>query len=166
MDNKRTDSPKGSITIRKAAVEDALALARLLRGLGFFERLERETLATTQARIARHLEMGLASPNSHTILAAQDEQNNLLGYAAVHWLPYLLLPGPEGYVSELFIAEQARGQGLGSRMLDEIVAEARRRGCFRLQLLNFRSRDSYQRSFYAKYGWQERADAANFVLLL
>jgi len=33
-------------------------------------------------------------------------------------------------------------------------------------LLNMRKRESYQRNFYQKHGWEERPDAANFVLQL
>ena len=73
---------------------------------------------------------------------------------------------PEGYVSELFIKEQARGQGIGARLLEAVQAEARNRGCTRLMLLNVRKRESYQRGFYAKHGWEERPEAANFIFRL
>ena len=33
-------------------------------------------------------------------------------------------------------------------------------------LINLRKRESYQRQFYAKQGWDERVDAANFILPL
>lgn len=86
-----------------------------------------------------------------------------MGYTAVHWLPYLILSGPEGYVSELFVAEAARGMGVGKALLTAVKRTAAARGCSRLQLLNMRNRESYQRRFYEKDGWQEREQAANFV---
>ncbi len=89
-----------------------------------------------------------------------------MGYAAVHWLPYLFMPGPEGFVSELFIDDEARGQGIGTKLLESVKQEAQARGCTRLSLINLRDRESYQRGFYAKLGWQERPDAANFILRL
>ena len=64
------------------------------------------------------------------------------------------------------MSEEARGQGIGSRLLEAVKAEAKRRGCSRLQLVNFRQRESYQRGFYAKAGWEERPDGASFVLYL
>ena len=87
----------------------------------------------------------------------------VLGYVAVHWVPYLIHTGPEGYISELFIRESARGQGIGARLLETVEAEAIRRGCTRLMLLNMRQRESYQREFYSKHGWEERPQAANFM---
>ena len=100
------------------------------------------------------------------LVAARAGDGGLLGYTTVHWLPCLFLPSPEGYVAELFVSQEARGQGIGRTLLDEVVEEARRRGCSRLQLINFRQRESYARGFYAKNGWEERPDAANFALSL
>jgi GNAT superfamily N-acetyltransferase len=83
------------------------------------------------------------------------------------WLGALValsfLQGPEGYVSELFVAESVRGHGVGRALLRNIETEARARGCVRLSLINLRNRESYLRQFYVKAGWEERREAANFV---
>jgi GNAT superfamily N-acetyltransferase len=79
---------------------------------------------------------------------------------------YLILRGPEGYVSELFVHEKARGLGVGGQLLDAIQQEARARGCFRVSLLNRNTRESYRRGFYAKRGYEEREDMVNFVMTL
>jgi GNAT superfamily N-acetyltransferase len=97
------------------------------------------------------------------VYVAETEEGEIAGYAAVHWLPYLLLLGPEGYVSELFIRESDRGQGIGTQLLEVVKQEAEARGCARLMLLNMHERESYRRGFYKKQGWEERPDAANFV---
>ncbi len=153
-----------NVEIRRATINDAPAIAAILRGLGWFALVNEETAASTQARVERHLQLCLAD-TSHSIYVAEKEAA-VLGYAAVHWLPYLILAGPEGYVSELFLRDAARGQGIGTALLETVCAEAEERGCARLMLLNMRSRESYQRGFYKKLGWQEREQAANFVLPL
>ncbi|MBC8524039.1 MAG: GNAT family N-acetyltransferase [Chlorobium phaeobacteroides] len=84
----------------------------------------------------------------------------------MQWLPYLVLPAPEGYVSELFVAESWRGQGIGKQLLATAEEEAKTRGCSRLMLCNNRDRDSYRRGFYQKLGWEERASIANFIFRL
>jgi len=150
------------IQIRKDEVQDGADLAELLRSLDFFDHLQAEAYQTTQERVARHLAMGEAE-NSHSIFVAQNSAGEIVGYGAVHWLPYLILTGPEGYISELFIREAYRGQGIGSQLLRVIKVEAQQRGCSRLMLLNRRQRESYQRQFYAKQGWAEREEMANFV---
>ncbi|HTP10020.1 MAG TPA: GNAT family N-acetyltransferase [Anaerolineae bacterium] len=151
--------------IRRAEMTDAPTLAELLRSLGFFAAVAAETAAETQTRVLKHLTICLAD-NSHLVLVAQTASGEIAGYCAVHWLPYLILAGPEGYVSELFIKDKFRGQGIGSQLLEAVKTEARKRGCARLMLLNMRQRESYQRQFYSKQGWEERPEAANFILRL
>ncbi len=151
--------------IRPATTDDALELSQLIRGLGFFRRLADEDAETTAERVERHLGMCLVD-DSHTVLVATDAAGAIVGYTAVHWLPYLFLGGPEGHVSELFIAEAVRGEGIGTALLDAVVAEARDRGCARLLLAAVTSRESYLRGFYPKRGWTERADMREFVLEL
>ncbi|HEY9844223.1 MAG TPA: GNAT family N-acetyltransferase [Candidatus Obscuribacterales bacterium] len=153
------------ISIRPATQEDADAIAFLLRALGSFRLIEAEPEAATAERTRRHLAMSL-SGDQHLVLVAVEANGALAGYAAVHWLPYLILAGPEGFVSELFVREDCRGAGIGGRLLDRIEAEARSRGCARLMLVNIRDRESYTRQFYTKQGWAEREDVANFVLKL
>jgi GNAT superfamily N-acetyltransferase len=72
--------------------------------------------------------------------------------------------GPEGYISELFVRAGARGRGIGGQLLKIVEREAKERDSQRLSLINLRGRESYQRQFYVKAGWQERSEAANFIL--
>ncbi len=90
----------------------------------------------------------------------------LLGYVAVHWLPYLMLRGPEGYVSRTIRGRIGTGRGLGSRLLEIVKDMAISRGCSRLMLVNRKARESYRRGFYRNLGWEEREAFANFVLYL
>ena len=106
---------------------------------------------------------GCLADDSHSIYVAESPHGEIAGYGPVHWLPYLFMAGPEGYVSELFVRDDARGQGVGRQLLRIIEVDARARGCQRLSLINLRNRESYQRQFYLKAGWRERSEAANFV---
>jgi GNAT superfamily N-acetyltransferase len=150
-----------TIQIRNANAHDAQALAELLQDVGWFEAFKHEPLDLMAPRVQRQIEQCL-DDNSHSIFVAESE-GEILGYGSVHWLPYLFLPGPEGYISELFVRESARGAGLGGKLLEAIQAEARARGCARLSLINLRNRESYARRFYEKAGWEERSEAANFI---
>jgi GNAT superfamily N-acetyltransferase len=153
------------ITLRRANLADAAHLADLLHRIDLFPAVQTEQPDATRARIQRHLAQCLQD-DSHSVYIAEDQAQGPVAYAAVHWLPYLIFSGPEGFVSELFVDEAARGQGVGTRLLDAVVAEARQRGCYRLSLTNMRSRESYQRQFYNKLGWEERPDAINFIYIL
>lgn len=152
-------------TIRLATLDDTGAIAAILRELGWFSHIDNESVAETEARVARHFEL-CSADDSHTVLVAEDGRGEVTGYAAVHWLPYLMLAGPEGYVSELFVRQGARGQGVGRRLLEAVRQRAVERGCTRLMLVNLQSRESYKRGFYTKAGWSERLEVSNFVLPL
>lgn len=153
------------IEIRKAEERDMPAIAGILQELGWFAHLAAEAPAEIQGQVARQLAL-CQSDNSHLVLVAEAVGERVVGYVSVHWLPYLIHAGPEGYVSELFIREDCRGQGIGSQLLKKVEAEAREHHCSRLALLNMRQRESYQREFYIKHGWEERPQAANFVKCL
>jgi GNAT superfamily N-acetyltransferase len=153
------------VQVRKAQTTDADAITRILRSLGWFAHLNTEPAEMTKERIARHLEVCRSEPG-HSVYVAQNSAGEVVGYAAVHWMPTLFLAGPEGYVSELFVDEAARGQGVGARLLETMTEEGRARGCSRLLVVNMRYRESYRRGFYRKCGWEERPDAANFVYRL
>ena len=149
--------------IRAAQPDDAGGIADLIVRLGTFQHhFEGLSTDAIQQRVGKHLNSCLAD-NSHTVLVAVAAPDRIVGYAAVHWLPYLFMPGPEGFVSELFVDDAARGQGIGTQLLEIVKQEAETRSCARLSLINIRDRESYLRGFYAKLGWQERSDAANFI---
>lgn len=149
------------VSIRPATPTDAAAIAAILQDLGWFAHLDTQDPAQAQEQVARQLALDLAS-DSHLVLVAQEPSGQVVAYGAVHWLPYLIKPGPEGYVSELFVQEAWRGRGVGRALLAAMEGEARARGCSQLMLINNRERDSYRRAFYAKQGWQERPAMANF----
>ena len=150
------------IEICLAEQSDVTGIGEILRELGWFADITAKTPAETHAQIADELRLCQAD-ESHSVWVARAAGGAVLGYVAVHWVPYLLHSGPDGYISELFIRDSARGQGIGARLLESVEAEALRRGCKRLMLLNMRQRESYQRGFYSKHGWEERPQAATFM---
>jgi GNAT superfamily N-acetyltransferase len=151
--------------IRKMTKDDAPAISKILRDLGWFGHLKEESFQETEQRVKKHIALCLQD-ESHTMFVAENTNGEVIGYAAVHWLPYLMLKAPEGYVSELFVADSERGKGVGSQLLEVAREEAKRRGCSRLSLLSIKHRESYKRGFYKKRGWTEREEASNFVLVL
>jgi GNAT superfamily N-acetyltransferase len=150
--------------IRPARAEDVAGIAATLRDLGWFTHIEAEPVEETERRVAVQLAL-CAANGDHTVLVAEDESGQIVGYLAAHWFPNML-KGGDGYISELFIREAARGRGLGGRFLAAIEEEGIRRGCTRLMLFNRKERESYQRGFYPNHGWEERGDTALFNLWL
>jgi len=152
------------ITIREATPEDARGIDAILRSLGWFERINKETAAYTQAQIMQSL-VQCQREGSHTILVAELVDGTVAGYSAIHWFP-TFLRGDEGYVSELFVYPSLSDRGIGSLLLDTVKEHALKRGCIRLILMNRRDRESYRRGFYAAHGWEELREGALFTLTL
>ena len=135
----------------------------MIHGLGGFRAFEGADLDAVRDAVRANLAAALAG--SSTLLVAEDDAG-VFGWAQVHWLHDLFMIGPEGYLTELFIAESHRGRGVGTELHDLLVAEAHERGAYRMTLLNGTHRASYQRGYYAKLGWEERDGMASFALWL
>ena len=150
----------GSVTIRPAAYDDfpaILAIVRSVPWLGHVVPAQGEAPA-----MAEHLAACIDGAGHHVLVAEQDG-GQIVGYASAHLQPYMILPARECYVSELFITAACRGMGVGSMLLADIETWAAQNACYRLMLITGRTHQSYARSFYAKRGWQERPEVANFV---
>jgi GNAT superfamily N-acetyltransferase len=152
------------ITIRKARREDASAIALIARQVGWYERINQEPPAETLRQVSERLDQCLRE-GTHTVLVAESAEGVVSGYTSVHWFPHLA-HGIDGYVSELFLLPTMTGLGVGGRLLEAIKEQAVTRKCTRLLLMNRRIRESYNRSFYAKHGWEELRDAAMFAFSL
>jgi len=61
--------------------------------------------------------------------------------------------GRRGHIYHLAVNPSFRGQGLGSRLMDEIEARLRDKGCLKSYLMV--AEDNHEvDSFYKKLGWQ------------
>ena len=153
------------MNIRRAEIADAHAIANILIELGWFAHMDQGFHSAMPARVESHLRLCI-SGEDHSVYMAENKDKDVLGYTSVHWIPCMFLPGPEGYITELFIRECERGKGIGGSLLAVVEQEAKERGCSRLMLLNGRHRESYKRGFYKKHGWEERDKLAQFVYML
>lgn len=147
--------------IRPARQRDAAGIAAVLRDVGWFAHINEEPPTATETRVAQQLALCRADA-SHNVYVAEDDAGQIAGYVAVHWFPNLM-KGGDGYISELFLREAARGKGTGQALLAAVEAEGARRGINRLMLFNRTMRESYRRAFYPKAGWYERDDIAFFM---
>ena len=151
------------MSIREATPQDAEGIATVIHAMTELRAVTQHPMKVTAAAVAANLAR-IASSGTSTAYVAEEEGGTIVGYGAVHWVPFLFLSGGEAYVTELFIHPSASGKGTGSGILGTITAEATKRGCTRLSLLNGRDGESYRRHFYKNRGWQERDRMANFIL--
>jgi len=148
-----------NIQIRPAEPGDTGAIVAIL------EELAREDNCTSfDADRVGKLIREYVDATERTIYVA--DRGGVAGYAAVHWIPFPMLGGWEGYISDLVVGSAGRGSGIGSRLLAVVEDRAGDLGCRRLMLNNRITSESYQREFYAKHGFQRRDKFANFVKIL
>jgi ribosomal protein S18 acetylase RimI-like enzyme len=141
-----------SITIRRARRDDVDAIVGMLADdpLGSArERLE-HPLPQSYFRAFEALDH---DPNIQLVVA-EDGEGAVIGCLQLCILPGLSSQGASrGLIEDVRVAAHWRSRGIGERMVQWAVAEARASGCKLVELLTHRSRVDAQR-FYARLGFQ------------
>ena len=101
------------VTVRKASVPDAIAMAEILREIGWSEKRNSMQLDDVAGPIKRLVEHSINDPDGHTTYVAIDDEEKVIGFTNVHWVPFVMLGGIEGYVSDLFVSPSSGGKGAG-----------------------------------------------------
>src|SRR5262249_47776727 len=115
------------ITVRFATADDVRLLLHFVRQLAVFERAAAAVIAT-EADLLRH---GFgADPQFEAILAFLDGEP--AGCALFHSRFSTWLGRPGLYLEDLYVAEQARGRGVGKRLMARLAAIAVERGWGRI----------------------------------
>lgn len=149
--------------IRAAQIHDAISMAEILREIGWSERRNNMAIEEISGPIEDLINHCIEDPEGHTMIVAVDENDNVMGFTTVHWVPFVMLGSWEGYVSDVFVSPSAGGKGAGSALVKSVMEEGEKRGCMRLMLTNGKEKPSYKKGFYKKMGWTERPKVANFV---
>lgn len=69
--------------------------------------------------------------------------------------------GRRGLIYHLAVSENFRGQGIGSRLMDEVEERLRAKGCLKCYLLV--ANDNYEvEAYYQQRGWQHMTDVHLF----
>ena len=141
-----------SILIRRARRDDVDAIVRMLADdpLGSArERLE-DPLPASYFRAFEALEHA-----SHIqLVVAEDEDGAVIGCLQLCILPGLSSQGASrGLIEDVRVATHCRSRGVGEKIVQWAVAEARAKGCALVELLTHSTRVDAQR-FYARLGFQ------------
>lgn len=135
----------GQITVRFATADDAPLLLRLIRELAVFERAPEAVVATADDLRAHGFG---PQPQFEAILAFLDDEP--AGVAVFHARFSTWLGRPGLYLEDLYVAEAARGRGVGRRLMVRLAAIAVERGWGRI---DFHVLDwNPARRFYEKLG--------------
>lgn len=146
---------KTNVTIRPLTPNDIDAVMRLHKELGW-----NPAFKADGSTLRQRLKSLITEENA--LLLVAEISNKVVGYVHGETVTYLLFAGSEMFVSEVFVVESARSQGVGKTLMTAIEEEATNRKCFRITVMNGRERESYKRGFYPSRGYQERAQTAVF----
>ena len=136
-----------AITIRLAAPEDAGLVLRLIRALAVYEKAP-EAVVATEADLVRH---GFGPDRQfEAILAFID--NEPAGLALFHSRFSTWLGRPGMYLEDLYVVEEARGLGVGRRLMARLatIAVERSWGRIDFQVLDWNP----ARNFYHRLGME------------
>jgi glucosamine-phosphate N-acetyltransferase len=96
----------------------------------------------------------LSSGNPVYLCAA--ENGTIVGFGSLTVRSSLWQEGNLGHVDELVVDAAHRGRGIGTQLLEGLVALAKAKGCRRIELDSAFHRDEAHR-FYEKRGFENRA---------
>jgi len=141
-----------SITIRHARRDDVGVIVAMLADdpLGSVrERLE-DPLPAAYFRAFAALEQA----SNIQLVVAEDEEGAVIGCLQLCILPGLSSQGASrGLIEDVRVAAHCRSRGVGEKIVQWAVAEARAKGCALVELLTHNTRIDAQR-FYARLGFQ------------
>lgn len=121
------------ITIRKAFPSDEEGLFSLLQQFPSRQLPGVKSLRTPDTiRIFRDV---ISDETLGTIFVA-DDNNNLIGVITMSYTYAIRLGGRYSSIEEFIVGNQARGKGVGSRLLQAVIDEAKKQDCYELHVAN------------------------------
>lgn len=135
--------------IRLACISDIPALCDLLADLFCIE----TDFSPDREKQARGLEILLGDATGVSAVFVAEQDGKIIGMASIQVLVSTAEGGIVGQVEDVIVHRQSRRTGVGSRLLDHIIAWSRSRGLTRLQLLADCANASAI-DFYASRGWR------------
>jgi GNAT superfamily N-acetyltransferase len=114
-----------SVSVRHWRETEISVALKLMRELAVFEEYT-DSFAATESIL---LEQGfkLQPPNFYVLVAELD--SSIQGVLVYYFLPYTASAKPMLFIKELFIADGARGHGLGQALMQKASSIALEKGC-------------------------------------
>jgi GNAT superfamily N-acetyltransferase len=128
--------------IRRARESDARAVTALLAQLDY--PFEAEAVAPALAQV-------VADP-AHAAFAAE-EDGDVVGFVNANFRPQLHHLAPVGTIDELVVDASSRDRGIGERLVEAVLEEARRRGADVVEVMTHERRER-ARAFYRRCGFE------------
>jgi GNAT superfamily N-acetyltransferase len=129
--------------IREATVNDGEAISKLLTSLDY---------PNTEEFIKKKIEELLNHSDARLLVAV--EENNILGFISLHFIPQIALIGEFCRISYFCIDDKYRNKGIGAQLEKASTALAKERGCDRIEV-HCHTRRELAHKFYYQQGYVE-----------
>ena len=139
------------VTIRFATAADAGTIVRLIRALAEYENLG-SYVSISEADVLRD---GFGDRACFECLLA-DSAGATVGFALFYHTYSTFAGRPELWVEDIFVAEAARGRGVGRELMARLAAVCLDRGCAHLMLSVLHWNPA--RDFYRRLGFEHVQD--------
>jgi len=144
LPRREPDRRPGGVALRPARDDDADAVVGFALALADFnrahhpERYTRDDFAPARTALEAAARRGFLARDGDALYLIAELGALPIGYAVTRVVPPVAEAdngtGETGLLDELFVAEEARGRGVGSRLLEECLGWLRRRGIRRVVL--------------------------------
>jgi GNAT superfamily N-acetyltransferase len=98
----------------------------------------------------------IEDPNTTFLLAATDDDSPPTGIAQVRFRYGIWWAAEDCLLEDLFVRDDARGNGLGRALVERVIAAARERGCRRVEL-DANEDNAAAVALYRRFGFSERS---------
>ncbi len=130
--------------VRRAAEADAAAIAELMGLLGY-----PSSESQVRARLARFE----AFPGAEVLVA--EREGAVVGVVGMSQTQLLAQDAPSCRITALAVMPAARRRGVATALLDALEREARKQGCFRIEVTSRPDRREAH-AYYLERGFEER----------
>ena len=118
----------GPLVVRPAIPDDVPLVLRFIRELADYEKLLHEVVATEE-----RLRDTLFGPRAYAEVVIAEQGGAPAGFALFFHNYSTFLAQPGIYLEDLYVTPEARGRGVGRRLLAHLARLAKERGCGRLE---------------------------------
>lgn len=136
----------------RAWPSEAEEVARLLVG---FRNYYGRDWPSDNAMLAA-VEKLIEQPDVDYLLAAVDEDSPAVGVCQLRYRHSVWTAATDCWLEDLFVEESARGSGVGAALMDAALAQARERGCRRVEL-DTNETNERALALYHRFGFSERS---------
>jgi ribosomal protein S18 acetylase RimI-like enzyme len=141
-------------TIRQAACGDFDAVYPLFEQLWLTKAINRSALYKAFAR---------GADSETDVLMCAELDDKIIGFCAYAIVNNLWQEGQIAYVYAMVVDEKYRGQGIGSRLIQEVIEGSKQRGLKRVELDSGFPREKAH-AFYEQLGFEKRAYLFSYTL--